>query len=262
MATPVSPEPITSSPAPAPGTVSPPSYTPKPAEVAPNTDEKIAIPAQKIDDDNLPEVVVNEPDHSQDPQPVHTHTPDPPKSEYPVPPSTVSPAPGSIMNLHGDGTQSPPILQHPALAGQMAPGQMAPGQMGYAGHESMVVPMSAPTPAPVYPPGAQTVTPLNLLTDQSDSVDCPFCQRRTETKVKKEASGMTHGIAAGLFFTTLFGVIFPYTCHCAPHISHYCKNCGRKVAYKQRGGQMEPQGTPEHLREVSKYPAAEPKTKK
>ncbi|KAL6354966.1 hypothetical protein LRP88_12324 [Fusarium phalaenopsidis] len=189
MTTPVSPEPITSSPTPAPGTVSPPSYTPKPAEVAPNTDEKIAIPYV----------------------PVHTHPPDPPKSEYPVPPSTVSPAPGSIMNLHGDGTQSPPILQHPALAGQMAPGQMAPGQMGYAGHESMVVPIA---------------------------------------------------IAAGLFFSTLFGVIFPYTCHCASHISHYCKNCGRKVAYKQRGGQMEPQGTPEHLREVSKYPAAEPKTKK
>lgn len=92
------------------------------------------------------------------------------------------------MNLHGDGTQSPPILQHPALAGQMAH-----GQMGYAGHESMVVP-SAPASAPVYPQGgapAQTVTPLNLLTDQSDNVDCPFCQRRTETKVKKEASSMT-----------------------------------------------------------------------
>lgn len=36
-----------------------------------------------------------------------------------------------------------------------------------------------------------TVTPLHLLGDQSDTVDCPFCRRRTETRVKKTASGMT-----------------------------------------------------------------------
>ncbi|KAM0429764.1 hypothetical protein ACHAPT_006370 [Fusarium lateritium] len=249
MATPVSPEAITSSPVPNPGTVSPPSYTPKPVEV-PQNDEKIAIQERRIDDENLPEVVVS--------APVQTQTPDPPKPEYPVPPPTVSPAPDSIMNFHGEGTQSPPILQHPALAGQVAP-----GQMGYTGHESMVVPMGAPAPGlPANPQGASTVTPLNLLGDQADSVDCPFCQRRTETRVKKEASSTTHVIAVGLFFTTLFGAIFPYTCHCAPNISHYCQNCKRKVAYKERGGQMEPQGTPEHLREVSKYPAAEPKPAK
>jgi hypothetical protein len=36
-----------------------------------------------------------------------------------------------------------------------------------------------------------TVTPLHLLADQADSVDCPFCQRQTETNVKKSASSMT-----------------------------------------------------------------------
>ncbi|KAF4459606.1 hypothetical protein FALBO_13620 [Fusarium albosuccineum] len=171
------------------------------------------------------------------------------------PPSTVSPPPQSVMGY--DGAQSPPILQHPALAGHMVP-----GQMGYTGHESMIVPSQSPAPVAVHPPGADTVTPLNLLGDQSDTVDCPFCQRRSVTKVKKEASGTTHGIAVALFFTTLFGVIFPYTCHCAPHISHYCKNCGRKVAHQQRGSPMEALGTPDHLREVSKYPAAEVPTKK
>ncbi|KAF5022869.1 hypothetical protein F66182_5102 [Fusarium sp. NRRL 66182] len=238
---PVSPEASSSTPVDA---VSPPSYTPN-ADV-PASDEKIAIPRQRIDDENLPEVV-SEPTFASPPPQMSP----PPASEH-APMSTVSPAPTSIMNYH-DGTQSPPILQHPALAGT---GQV---QQGYTGHESMAIP---PAQAPAqYPPG-QTVTPLNLLAEQPDTVDCPFCQRRAETKVKKTSSQMTHIYATGLFFTTLFGVIFPYACHCASNISHHCKNCGRKVAFKQHGGQMEALGTPDHLREVSRFPAAEPIKKK
>lgn len=36
-----------------------------------------------------------------------------------------------------------------------------------------------------------TVTPLHMLGDQPDTVDCPFCMRRVETSVKKAASKMT-----------------------------------------------------------------------
>lgn len=36
-----------------------------------------------------------------------------------------------------------------------------------------------------------TVTPLHLLGDQSDMIDCPFCRRRTETRVKKHPSVVT-----------------------------------------------------------------------
>ncbi|KAM0558380.1 hypothetical protein ACHAPJ_005074 [Fusarium lateritium] len=230
----VSPE--ASSSTPVRDTVSPPSYTPN---VDAPRDEKIAIEQPTINDDNLPEVVVEPATQSP---PTQTS----PMNDYNTV-SAVSPAPTSIMNY--DGTQSPPILQHPALA----------GQQGYAGHQSMVIPNQA-TPPVQYPVG-ETVTPLHLLADQEDMMDCPFCQRRSETKVKKSASSMTHIYATALFFTTLFGVIFPYTCHCASNISHHCKNCGRKVAFKERGGQMEALGTPDHLREVSKYPAAAPKEK-
>ncbi|EWZ46414.1 hypothetical protein BFJ70_g9336 [Fusarium oxysporum] len=212
--------------------ISPPKYT---ANAESPRDEKIAIEQPKVDDENLPEVVTEQTSPAQ--------MSPPPASEY-RPVSTVSPAPESTMNW--DGTQSPPILQHPALA-----------QQQYAGHQSMVI---AAQQTPQVPPG-ETVTPLHLLADQADTMDCPFCQRRAETKVKKSASSMTHIYATALFFTTLFGVIFPYACHCAPNISHFCKNCGRKVAFKERGGQMEALGTPDHLREVSKYPAAPPKQK-
>jgi hypothetical protein len=118
-----------------------------------------------INDDNLPEVVT---------EPMHQpHTSPPPVSEY-NPTSSVSPAPTSIANW--DGTQSPPILQHPALA-----------QQQYSGHESMAaIPMQQIPQQP-----GVTVTPLHLLADQADSVDCPFCQRQTETNVKKSASSMT-----------------------------------------------------------------------
>ncbi|KAM5356680.1 hypothetical protein ACJ41O_003326 [Fusarium nematophilum] len=268
-----SPEPSSSSPAPPPGTVSPPSYTPAPLTpkldekiaAVPKDDEKIAIPNPgKFEHSDLPEVVCE-----SVPQTAVSQHPDPQKNEH-ISAPPVSPSPSNMLSLHGDGAQSPPILQHPALQqgyqqqGYPQPGFQQPGQMGYSGHESMVVPSQAPVPVqPSYPPaGAQTVTPLHLLADQADTVDCPFCQRRTETRVKKESSGATHGIAAALFFTTVFGVMFPYICHCAPHISHYCKNCKRKVAYKQRGGEMEALGTPEHLREMSRFPAAEPKQKK
>lgn len=67
---------------------------------------------------------------------------------------------------------------------------------------------SPPPPAPAYSTPADyqrigytgtldmstavaTVTPLHMLGDQPDTVDCPFCMRRVETSVKKKASSRT-----------------------------------------------------------------------
>ncbi|OBS28225.1 hypothetical protein FPOA_02166 [Fusarium poae] len=215
-------------------TIAPPSYTAKPS-AEPPTDEKIAIEQRHVNDDNLPEVVI-EPAHQYHPSQTSPQTSPPP------PVSTVSTAPTNAMSW--DGTQSPPILQHPSLA-----------QQQYAGQEGMSIQMQQQPPMQRSGP---TVTPLHLLADQADSVDCPFCQHQTETKVKKSASGMTHVYAAALFFGTLFGVVCPYICHCAPNINHYCKNCGRKVAMREYRGEMKALGTPDHLREASKYPTAPP----
>ncbi|VUC25979.1 unnamed protein product [Clonostachys rosea] len=102
-----------------------------------------------------------------------------------------------------------------------------------------------------------TVTPLHLLGDQADTVDCPFCRRRAETKIKKNASAVTHIAATGLFLTTIGGVVAPYAAGWKCHISHFCTNCGRKVAVKRNGSdEVKVLGTPEHLREVSRFPAA------
>ncbi|KAM0354360.1 hypothetical protein ACHAPU_001404 [Fusarium lateritium] len=159
----VSPEATSSTPV---DTVAPPSYTANAADT--NTDEKIAVEQRHVNDDNLPEVVTESMQQQQQQQ-----TSPAPVSEYNFT-SNVSPAPPSTMTW--DGQQSPPILQHPALAHQQ-----------YSGHESMGIPMQQNPHQHTGP----TVTPLHLLADQADSVDCPFCQRQTETKVKKSASSMT-----------------------------------------------------------------------
>lgn len=44
------------------------------------------------------------------------------------------------------------------------------------------------TPRSVTP---RTVTPLHMLGDQPESIDCPFCHRRTETRVSKKPSNAT-----------------------------------------------------------------------
>ncbi|KAH7152627.1 hypothetical protein EDB81DRAFT_881593 [Dactylonectria macrodidyma] len=105
-------------------------------------------------------------------------------------------------------------------------------------------------------PMVDTVTPLHLLDDQPDTVDCPFCRRRTETRVKKSPSLMTHVAATTLLITTVGGAVAPYARNWKSHVSHYCENCNRKVAYRRQGERMQPLGTPDHLREVSKYPSA------
>lgn len=115
-----------------------------------------------------------------------------------------------------------------------------------------------PQPATNSPVGDDaTVTPLHLLGDQPDTVDCPFCRRRTETRVKKKPSTMTHVTAVTLFCTTVGGAIAPYKYHWKCDIHHYCTNCDRKVAWRRYNeDKMQPLGTPEHLKVASVYPAA------
>ncbi|KAH8892697.1 hypothetical protein GQ53DRAFT_118581 [Thozetella sp. PMI_491] len=131
----------------------------------------------------------------------------------------------------------------------------------------VIAPIGTPTPtyssaAESTPNMTQTVTPLHLLGDQSDTVDCPFCQRRVVTRVKKSPSLATHAAATTLLLTTGVGAVAPYAYQWKGHVSHYCLNCNRKVAHRRYNQQvMQPLGTPEHLRESSRFPEADMKQK-
>lgn len=83
----------------------------------------------------------------------------------------------------GEQTPSLPPRKSPTLDVESppAPAYSTPAdyqRIGYAGTLDMSTAVA-------------TVTPLHMLGDQPDTVDCPFCMRRVETSVKKRASSRT-----------------------------------------------------------------------
>ncbi|ROV93652.1 hypothetical protein VMCG_08039 [Cytospora schulzeri] len=107
------------------------------------------------------------------------------------------------------------------------------------------------------------VTPIHLLGDQSDTVDCPFCMRRVETIVKKKASQMTHILGTVCLFTTFIGTPVPYCCDWKHNIEHHCTNCKRKIAHRKYDAkEFEPLGTDPELKEVSRFEAADVRGKR
>ncbi|KAH8655417.1 hypothetical protein BX600DRAFT_469592 [Xylariales sp. PMI_506] len=106
-----------------------------------------------------------------------------------------------------------------------------------------------------------TVTPLHLLGDQSDIIDCPFCRHRAESEVKKTPSPMTYVGGTLCCLTTLCGAVVPFFCGWWHNVDHYCTNCGHKLKHQSYDKKKPAKiyGTPEELREPSKYPAAPPK---
>ncbi|KAF5979578.1 hypothetical protein FBULB1_5653 [Fusarium bulbicola] len=105
------------------------------------------------------------------------------------------------------------------------------------------------------PPGSKTVTPLHLLGDQPEAIDCPFCLRRSETIVKKKPSSTTHLQAVALLMTTVCGAVAPYMAKWSFDIEHICDNCRNRVMYKAKGKDIRICKAPEAWKEESKYPS-------
>ncbi|KAH7152713.1 hypothetical protein EDB81DRAFT_789519 [Dactylonectria macrodidyma] len=246
--------------------VSPPSYNSTPA-LPPNkpaaptgTEDKIAytppvaaegLEVQRaIDDDNLPEVVPQPDSASNFPEKVaspiesakmadynnnnninNTMTPPPPFS------SPQSPPVGYNQQQQNGGYTQPPNGGH-----------IQPANSGYGAGQQQKMSL----------PPSGSVTPLHLLGNQGDTVDCPFCETRSMTRIEKSASWLTHLVAVCLFFVTFCGVLAPYLLHWSSHVTHVCENCGRKVASRKFGQKgMKALGTPEHLKQQSRFAVTE-----
>ncbi|KKY31603.1 hypothetical protein UCDDA912_g08446 [Diaporthe ampelina] len=157
----------------------------------------------------------------------------------------------------GSSLGSPPIprksLPPEIVESPPAPAYSTPAdyqRIGYAGTLDMSTAVA-------------TVTPLHMLGDQPDMVDCPFCMRRVETSVKKRASSRTHTWGAILFFSTILGVVAPYCCNWYVNVEHYCRNCKRKVAQKKFDStETEALGTRPEDRQISYFEPAEKPAKK
>ncbi|KAM0217832.1 hypothetical protein ACHAQI_001887 [Fusarium lateritium] len=210
-----------------------------------------------LSDEGLPEVVISSQhiranEYYDAPIPVDSET-DKRFDEAPIPVDSYDNSPPPLPTRHSTGTPQYynqggyPPQQHQAQQQQ----QQQQQQQGYGGY-SPQLPAYNGNEVITY------VTPLHELGDLPKFVDCPFCRRRAETRVKKKSSKMTHVSATVLGFTTIAGAAVPYAGNWACHLAHYCTNCGHKVALRKWGSrEMKALGTPDHLREVSRYPSAD-----
>ncbi|KAG8160895.1 hypothetical protein KVR01_009159 [Diaporthe batatas] len=216
---------------------------------------------EAVDRNNYPEVYIPTPDSHGGPQPQQIEAGPPHAAPGKLPPRHSSPStipprksvPPIMDNNNSTSDFYPSSPPPPMVSSPPAPAYSSPAdyqRIGYTGTLDMSTAVA-------------TVTPLTMLGDQPDTVDCPFCMRRVETRVKKRASRKTHTWGAVLFFTTLFGVAAPYCCGWYANVEHRCKNCGRKVAQRRfDSDEVEALGTrPEH-RLVSAYQPAEKPAKK
>lgn len=87
-----------------------------------------------------------------------------------------------------DGSQATPLPQSSSYtmhSGSPAPPSSTSGEFIKTGYlENNLMSLSNPIDVPL-------VTPLHMLGDQSDTVDCPFCMKRVETMVVKKPSEWT-----------------------------------------------------------------------
>ncbi|KAK3321833.1 hypothetical protein B0H66DRAFT_619059 [Apodospora peruviana] len=146
-------------------------------------EDKIAVDlesAQRRRDENLPEPVSNLHDETSlaptpQAQPAGKYVPDEPQSAM----STTTEGPPRYRPTESMTNTNMSYMSSPSSA------FVNPIESGTA-----ATPMSDFSQQP-QPQPQPTVTPLRLLADQSDTIDCPFCQRRSETKIKKSPSPVT-----------------------------------------------------------------------
>ncbi|KAK2736255.1 hypothetical protein CKAH01_18923 [Colletotrichum kahawae] len=99
---------------------------------------------------------------------------------------------------------------------------------------------ASPTPATELPADVHNgVTPLHMLGDKPQPIDCPFCMRRTMTIVDTEGTGMQ--MLAGALCCLLCVCLT-----CVPCIAgwcedtHYsCGNCHKRVATRPYDGPVQ-----------------------
>ncbi|KAL6919558.1 hypothetical protein FSHL1_003538 [Fusarium sambucinum] len=239
--------------------ISPPSVLlEKPShENLPQSRPNSAIIRSVVDDEGLPEVVNSNyamMKYHDAPIPVDSES-DKRFNEAPIPIGTLDDYPPPLPARNS-------TTQYPYSPGSYASQHQSPYSTGgYAPQVLLQHPdNSGFTPQPPSYNSNEVVTyvtPLTELGDHPKFVDCPFCMHRAETRVKKTSSKVTHISATVLGFTTIAGAAVPYAGKWAAHTSHYCTNCDHKVAIRKWGSKdMKALGTPEHMRELSRYPSA------
>ncbi|KAK4168363.1 hypothetical protein QBC43DRAFT_117278 [Cladorrhinum sp. PSN259] len=96
-----------------------------------------------------------------------------------------------------------------------------------------------PTQANMIPIEASVATPLNMLGHAPQWIDCPFCQKRTRTRVRKDGTPMQliAGALCCLFCICLTCV--PCIAGWFEEVHYYCTGCNNQVAMRPDSGPMQ-----------------------
>jgi hypothetical protein len=143
----------------------------------------ISVNRTVLSDEGLPEVVISNQttrtsEYYDAPIPVDSET-DKRFNEAPIPVDSYSNSPPPLPARYSTG--SPQYYNQGGYPPQQHQVQQ---QQGYGGYSPQLPPYNG-NEVMTY------VTPLHELGDLPKFVDCPFCRRRVETRVKKKSSKMT-----------------------------------------------------------------------
>ncbi|KAM0797169.1 hypothetical protein BDR22DRAFT_466358 [Usnea florida] len=97
-------------------------------------------------------------------------------------------------------------------------------------------PSSVGTPAIVPISNPLFVTPLDQLLEVPAFIDCPYCKRRTQTRVTHEDS--TAATLAGVIccMLTCIGTCIPCLLGWCQDTNHYCSGCNKQVTHRPHDG--------------------------
>ncbi|KAF4458672.1 LPS-induced tumor necrosis factor alpha factor [Fusarium albosuccineum] len=102
---------------------------------------------------------------------------------------------------------------------------------------------TAPSPQPGLKiealPDVERVTPLHMLGESPAWIDCPFCQRRTMTKVNTEGSGTQVVMSILCCLICVCLVCLPAAAGWFEHTHHYCSNCNARVVTRPYDGPIQ-----------------------
>ncbi|PHH79371.1 hypothetical protein CDD82_2430 [Ophiocordyceps australis] len=88
-------------------------------------------------------------------------------------------------------------------------------------------------------PRTLTVTPLHLLSEGTQWIDCPFCQRRAGVIVRKVGTGMQALAAVLCCMFCVCLTCVPCLAHWYENIEYTCSNCNNLVAIRPHDGPMQ-----------------------
>ncbi|KAF4120942.1 LITAF-like zinc ribbon domain [Geosmithia morbida] len=81
-------------------------------------------------------------------------------------------------------------------------------------------------------PAGPTVTPLHLLTERAEWVDCQMCHKRAMTRVATSGEGMQFLTGAILCLVCICLAPLPCCLHWFEETSWFCTECNQKIAHK------------------------------